>query len=105
LNLVGTKDDRESEPLLRIGQVFTHVTALQDVPTEEPQGADLRDHRPDRQMALLEQEQVVASELGGCDPIEARTRMLAKHVNNLDVAADGGCGVVATHHLVAQALQ
>jgi hypothetical protein len=48
---------------------------------------------------------VVASELGGCDPIEARTRMLAKRVNDLDVAADGGCGVVATHHLVAQVLQ
>jgi hypothetical protein len=30
---------------------------------------------------------VVASELGWCDPIEARTRMLAKRVYDLNVAA------------------
>jgi hypothetical protein len=48
---------------------------------------------------------VVASELGGRDAIEARTRVLAKRINDLDVAADRGRGVVATHHLVAQAWQ
>jgi len=88
-----------------IRQVLTHVTSLQDVPAEEPQRADLRDHRPDRQTAFLQEEQVVASELGWRDPIEARTRVLAKRFNDLDVAADGGSGVVATHSLVAQALQ
>jgi hypothetical protein len=86
-------------------QVLTHVTTVQDVAAEEPQGTDLRDHRPDRETALFEQEQVIASELGGRDPIEARTRVLAKCVNDLDVATDGGGGVVATHHFVAQALQ
>jgi hypothetical protein len=40
---------------------------------------------------------VVTSELGWRDPIEARTRMLAERVNDLDVTADGGGGVVATH--------
>jgi hypothetical protein len=56
-------------------------------------------------MSLFEEEQVVASELGGRDAIEARTCVLAERVNDLDVAADGGSGVVATHQLVAQALQ
>ena len=60
---------------------------------------------PIAEPSLLEEEQVVASELGGSDPIEARTRVLAKCLNDLDVAADGGSGVVATHQLVAQALQ
>ena len=32
---------------------------------------------------------MVVSELGWRDPIEARTRVLAKRVNDLDVAADG----------------
>jgi hypothetical protein len=40
---------------------------------------------------------VVASELGGRDSIEARTRMLAERVNDLDVASDGRSSVVATH--------
>jgi methylmalonyl-CoA mutase cobalamin-binding subunit len=48
---------------------------------------------------------VVASELGRGDPIEARTRVLAKRLNDLDVTADGRGGVVATDELVAQALQ
>jgi hypothetical protein len=48
---------------------------------------------------------MVASELGRCDPIEARAGMLAKRVNDLDVAADGRSGVVATYKLVVQALQ
>jgi hypothetical protein len=48
---------------------------------------------------------VIASELGWRDPIEARTGVLAKPLNDLDVAADGRTGVVATHQLVAQALQ
>jgi hypothetical protein len=45
------------------------------------------------------------SELGRRDPIEARACVLAKRVNDLDVAADGRGGVVATHELVVQALQ
>jgi hypothetical protein len=40
---------------------------------------------------------VVTSELRWGNPIEPRTRVLAKRVNDLDVAADGGRGVVATH--------
>jgi hypothetical protein len=56
LHLVGTEHDREPQSLLRIRQVLTHVTTVQDVPAEEPQRADLRDHRPDRQTALLEEE-------------------------------------------------
>ena len=48
---------------------------------------------------------MVASELGRRNPIEARARVLAKRLNDLDVAANGGGGVVATHQLVAQALQ
>ena len=78
---------------------------MQNVPAEEPQRADLGDHRPDGQASLLEEKQVVASELGGRDPIEPRTGVLAERVNDLDVAADRGSGVVATHQLVAQALQ
>jgi hypothetical protein len=54
---------------------------------------------------LLEQEQVIASELGRCDPIEARTRVLAKRPDDLKIAADGRGGVVPPHELVAQALQ
>ena len=45
------------------------------------------------------------SELNGRDPIETRAGLLAKRVNDLDVAADGRSGVVATDQLVAQALQ
>jgi hypothetical protein len=44
------------------------------------------------------------SELGGGESVEARTGVLAKRLNDLDVAADGRRGVVATHQLVAQAL-
>jgi hypothetical protein len=62
---------------------------VQDVPAEEPQRTDLRDHRPDRQTALLEEEQVVAAELGWSDPIEERPRVLGKRLNDLDVAPDG----------------
>ena len=36
---------------------------------------------------------------------EARARVLAERLNDLDVAADGRGSVVATHQLVAQALQ
>jgi hypothetical protein len=97
LHLVETEYHREPKSLFRIRQVLTHVTTVQDVPAEEPQRADLRDHRPDRQTAILEEEQVVAPELGWRDPIEARTRVLAERLNDLDVAADGGRGVVATH--------
>ena len=105
LHLVGTEHDREPESLFRIRQVLAHVASLQHVPAEEPERADLRDHRPDRESAILEEKQVVASELGWGEPIEARTGVLAERLNDLDVAADGRTGVVATHQLVAQALQ
>ena len=64
LDLVGTEHDRQAEPLLRIRQVLAHVAPLQDIPAEEPQRADLRDHGPDGEPPLLEEKQVVASELG-----------------------------------------
>jgi len=48
---------------------------------------------------------MVASKLGRGDPIEARARVLAKRLHDLDVAADGRGGVVATDKLVTQALQ
>ena len=48
---------------------------------------------------------MVASELGRRDPIEARARVLAKRLHNLDLTANGRGGVVATYQLVAQALQ
>ena len=44
---------------------------------------------PDREPPLLQEEQVVASELGGRDPIEPRTGVLAKRVHDLDVTTDG----------------
>ncbi len=105
LDLVWTEDDRQAEPLLRIREVLADVAPLQDIPAEEPQRTDLRDDRAHGESSLLKEKQVIASKLGGCDPIEARSRLLAKRVNDLDVAADRSCGVVATHHLVAQALQ
>ena len=105
LDLVGAQHDRQAMPLLRIRQVFTYVTSFQDVPAEEPQRADLGDHRPDGQASLLEEEQVVASELVGRDPVETCAGLLPKRLNDLDVATDGRPGVVPTHQLVAQALQ
>jgi hypothetical protein len=92
-------------PLLRIRQVLTHVASFQDVPAKEPQRADLGDHRPDGQASFLEEKQVVASELGGRDPIEARTRVLAKRLYDLKLAGDGRGGVVPPFELFAQALQ
>ena len=62
-------------------------------------------YRPNGEPPLLKEEQVVAPELGWGDPIEARASVLAKRLNDLDVAADGRSGVVATYELVAQALQ
>ncbi len=73
-------------------------------PEEEPERADLRDHRPDRQLSLLEQIHVVTSEMGGGDPVEAPARVLAKRLNDPEIAADRGGGIVATHELVVQAL-
>jgi hypothetical protein len=105
LDLVGAEHDRQAMPLLRIRQVLTHVASSQDVPAKEAQRADLGDHRPDGQASFLEEKQVVAPELGGCDPVEARAGVLAKRLNDLDVAADRRGGVIATHQLVAQALQ
>jgi hypothetical protein len=49
--------------------------------------------------------QVSPATLRGCESIEARTRVLAECLNDLNVAADGRRGVVATHQLVAQFLQ
>jgi len=105
LDLVGTEDDRQAEPLLRVRQVLAHVAPLQHIAAEEPERADLRDHGPDGQPPLLEEKQMVASQLHRSESIEARARMLAERLNDLDVAANGRTGVVATHQLVAQALQ
>jgi hypothetical protein len=46
-----------------------------------------------------------ASQIGGDDSIEARTRVLVERFNDLEVTADGRGGVVATYQLVAEALQ
>jgi len=105
LDLVGAEDDRQAEPLLRVRQILAHVAPLQHIPAEEPKRTDLGDDRTNGEPSLLEEKQMVASELGWRDPIEARTRALVKRVNNLNVAAEGCRGVVATHHLVAQTLQ
>jgi hypothetical protein len=48
---------------------------------------------------------VIAPELRGRDPIEARSGVLAKRINDLDVTADGRGGVIATYQFVAQTLQ
>jgi len=85
--------------------VATHVAPFQDIAAEKSKRADLRDDRPDGEPPLLEEEQVVAPELRRREPIEARARVLAKRLNDLDVTADGRSGVVVTHQLVAQALE
>ena len=105
LDFVGTEDDGETESLLRIRQVLAHIAPLQDITAEEPEGADLGDDGPYGEPPLFEQIQVIAPELRWRDPVEARSRVLAKRLNDLDVAADGRSGVVATDQLVAQALQ
>ena len=105
LHLLGAEDDRQPEPLFRIRQVLAHVPPLQHVAAEEPQRADLRDHGPDGEPSFLKKIEVVASELRRRKAIEARARVLAERLKDLDVTADGRSGVVATHQLVAQALQ
>ena len=105
LDLVGTEHDRQAEALFRIRQVLAHVASLQDIPAEKAERADLGDHGAHSEPPILEEEQVVASKMRWGDPIEARTCVLAERLNDLDVAADGRRGVVATHQLVAQALQ
>ena len=89
LDLLGTEDDRRAEPLFRIRQVLAHVAPLQNMPTEEPERADLGDDGAHRELPLFQEEQVIASELGRRDPIKARARVLTERVNDLDVAADG----------------
>src|SRR5207244_11170119 len=105
LDLVRAEHDRQAEALLRIRQVLAHVASLQHITAEESQRADLRDHRPHGEPPLLEEIQVVASEPGRRKPIEARARVLAERLNDLDLTADGRGSVVATNELVAQALQ
>jgi len=105
LDFVGAEHDRQTKSLFWIGQVLADVPPVQHVPTEEPKRANLCDDRPNGQPPLLKQEQVVASQIGGSNSIEARARVLAERFNDLDVAADGRGGVVAAHQLVAQALQ
>ena len=78
LHFVGTEDDGETESLLRIRQVLAHIAPLQDITAEEPEGADLGDHGPYGEPPLFEQKQVIASELRWRDPVEARSRVLAK---------------------------
>ena len=54
--LVGTEDDRQAEPLLRVRQALAHVGPLRHLAAEEPEGADLRDHGPDGAPSLLQEE-------------------------------------------------
>ena len=105
LDLVGTEHDRQAEPLLRIRQVLAHVAPLQDMPAEKAERTDLGDHGAHGEPPILKEKQMVASKLGRGDPIEARAGVLAKRVNDLDVAADGRGGVVATYEFVPKALQ
>ena len=105
LDFVGAEDDRQAESLFRIRQVLAHVAPLQHIAAEESKRADLRDHSPHGEPPLFEEIQVVASEMRGRELIEASARVLAERFNDLDVAANGERGVVATHQLVAQALQ
>jgi hypothetical protein len=105
LDFVGAEDDWQAEALLRIREVLAHIAPLQDIAAEEPEGADLGDDGPHGEPPLFEQIQVIAPELRWRDPIEARSRLLAKRLNDLDVAADRRGSVVATYELVAQALQ
>jgi hypothetical protein len=105
LDFVGTEYNRQAEPLLRIRQVLAHIAALQHIPAEEPQSANLGDHRPDGESSLLEEIEVIASELRWREAIEARTGVQAERLNDLKVAPDGLSGVVATDQLVAQALE
>jgi hypothetical protein len=74
--------------LFRIRQVLAHVAPLQDIPTKEPERANLGDDGPHGKPPLLQKKQMVASELGRADPIETRIRVLAERLNDLDVAAD-----------------
>ena len=96
--------NRDRRALLRVRQVLAHAAPLQHIAAEEPECADLRDDRPDGEPSLFEKEEVLTSELGRGDR-SMRRSVLAKRLNNLDVAANGGSGIVATHQLVAQALQ
>ena len=89
LDFIGTEHNRQPESLLRIRQVLTHVAPVQDVPTEEPQRADLGDDCPRGQPPLLEEEEVIAPEVSGRDAIEARARVLAECADDLNVTADG----------------
>jgi hypothetical protein len=70
--------DRQAESLLRIGQVFAYVAPLQDMAAEEPEGGDLGDDGTNSEPPVLQEEQVVAPELGRRDPIEARACVRAK---------------------------
>jgi hypothetical protein len=105
LDFVGTEDDWQAESLLGIRQVLAHIASLQNIAAEEPECADLGDDGPHGEPSLFEQIQVIAPELRGRDPIEARSGVLAKRINDLDVTADGRGGVIATYQFVAQTLQ
>src|SRR5262249_23317709 len=61
LHLVGTEDDRQAVPLLRVRQILAHITSLQHMAAEESPRTNLRHDGADRQAAILEEEHVVAS--------------------------------------------
>ena len=56
LDLVGTEDDRQAEPLLRVRQILAHVAPLQHIAAEEPEGADLRDRRSHGEPSIFEED-------------------------------------------------
>ena len=105
LDLVWAEHNGQPEPLLRIRQVLAHVAPFQYIAAEEPERANLGDDRPYGEPPLFEEKQMVTLELGRSEPVEARTRVLVERLNDLDIAADGRGGVVATDELFAQALQ
>jgi hypothetical protein len=101
LDFVWAEDDWQAESLLGIRQGLAHIAPLQHIAAEEPECADLGDDGRHGEPSLFEQIQVIAPELRWRDPFEARSGVLAKRLNDLDAAADGRSGVVATYQLVA----
>ena len=79
LDLLGTEHDRQAESPLRIRQVLVHVAPLAGRARQKNRSAaDLGDHRAHGEPPLLQQIDLVASELGRGDPIEPRAGVLAK---------------------------
>ena len=63
------------------------------------------DHRADGQLALFEQVDLIAAEIGGADAVEATPRVAVEGLDDLEIALAGRRGVMAPHELVVQTLQ